>query len=80
MPRPLKYTPSTCPWAAMVARGLITPLRASRYRRGREVPGRLQLVVMRMYGYDVRVTTGPDGKRRAACARWPERVEVDDGR
>ena len=77
--RPGNLLPGNCPWAAMVARKLISYSLASQYRAGAKVPGRLQLEVMHLRGYEVDVTTGPDGKRRAVCPRWPE-MEVDDGR
>jgi len=76
MTRPVSLLPANDPWAAMVARGLISYSLASQYRTGAKSPGRLQLEVMHLRGYEVEVITGPDGKRRAVCPRWPERVEV----
>jgi len=80
MTRPVSLLPATDPWAAMVARGLISYSLASQYRTGAKAPGRVMLEAMRGLGYEVRVVAYPDGKRFAACARWPERVEVGDAR
>jgi len=80
MTRPVSLLPSTDPWAAMVARGLISYSLASQYRTGAKVPGRVMLEAMRGLGYEVQVLPVDAAHRQAICPRWPERVEVDDGR
>jgi len=76
MTRPVSLLPATDPWAAMVARGLISYSLASQYRTGAKVPGRLTVEAMRAHGYEVQILQVDSAHRQAICPRWPERVEV----
>jgi len=60
------YRPETCPWAAMVAEGLIGRQQASLYRTGARVQSKDRIGLLRLLGYEVTVQGG-----RAVCERWP---------
>jgi hypothetical protein len=70
MPRGPAYTPQTCPWAALVKRGLVTYRRASSYRTGAAVPGGDRIALYNALGFDMTVEDG-----LLICSDWPEKED-----
>lgn len=60
------YTPTNCPWAALVDGGHITPQQASRFRNDKERPGRESLEEWSLVGWTWSIFRG-----RLVCDKWP---------
>jgi len=70
MPRP---APATDPWAAMAARGWISPPKASQLRNGTASISDFACRLLADLGYTVRIER-VGGKRVATCDDWPEKA------
>jgi len=70
MPRP---APATDPWAAMAARGWISPAKASQLRNGHACISDTLVRVLADHGYAIRIDT-TTGRRVAICDDWPEKA------